>query len=217
MNKASELGPQKFPWWPDWRGECAAIVASGPSIKGMDLSILKDRIHVVAIKTNVDLCPFAEICYGCDAPWWIDRKGLPKFKGLKIFHGIAANHFPDMHRCEIEISSDNLLVEHPMKIGNGGNSGFQALNLVAQFGATSVILVGMDCHERGGVHWYGRNTWVNANNPMGSNFNRWMKGFDTAKKDADRLGITVVNTSMESAINCFRKVQLPEIMEEWGL
>jgi hypothetical protein len=216
-NDAALLGPQQFDWWPDWRGECVAIVGSGPSIKGMDLSVLKDRIHVIAIKVAVDLCPWAEVCYGCDAPWWIDRKGLPKFGGLKIYHGLAANKYPAMHRCDIDISSDNMLVAQPMKIGNGGNSGFQALNLAVQFGAMDVILIGMDCHQRGGVHWYGRNTWLNANNPMASNYNRWMKGFDTAGRDLKKLGVTVINASMESEIKTFSKKPLPEVMEAWGL
>jgi hypothetical protein len=216
-NKAAELGPQKFAWWPDWRGEAVAIVGSGPSIKKTDLSVLKDRIHVIAIKVAVDLCPYAEVCYGCDAPWWIDRKGLPKFAGIRIHHGNAANQFPGMHKCEIEISSDNMLVEEPMKIGNGGNSGFQALNLAVQFGAKDIILVGIDCHERGGVHWYGRNKWVNANNPMGTNYVRWMKGFDIARKDLDRLSVTVINSSMESEVKSFRKASLTDIMREWGL
>lgn len=217
MNHAAERGPQQFDWWPDWRGEAVAIVGSGPSIKGMDLSILKDRIHTVAIKVAVDLCPWAEVCYGCDAPWWIDRKGLPKFSGVKIFHGIAAKQFPGLHRCEIELTKDNLLVEQPMHIGNGGNSGFQALNLAVQFGATDIVLVGLDCHNRGGIHWYGRNTWLNANNPMGTNFMRWMKGFEVARKDAERMGITVLNASMESEIRSFKKMALPEVMQEWGL
>lgn len=217
MNHAAELGPQKFDWWPDWRGESVAIVGAGPSIKGMDLSILRDRIHVIAIKVAVDLCPWAEVCYGCDAPWWIDRKGLPKFGGIKIFHGIAANQFSNMRRCEIELSKDNILVDEPMRIGNGGNSGFQALNLAVQFGATDIVLVGLDCHDRGGLHWYGRNTWLNANNPMGTNFVRWLKGFDVAKKDLSKMGVNVVNASMESEIKSFPKKTLPEVMTEWGL
>jgi hypothetical protein len=217
INKASELGPQKFAWWPDWRGECVAIVGSGPSIKGMDLSVLKDRIHVIAIKVAIDLCPWAEVCYGCDAPWWVDRKGLPKYSGIKIHHGIAAKHFPGMVRCLIEMNKDNMLVETPLTIGNGGNSGFQALNLAVQFGATDIIMIGIDCHERGGVHWYGRNTWLNANNPMGTNYVRWMQGFETAKKDLDRLGVTVINASMQSAVKTFRKATLADTMTEWGL
>lgn len=217
MNRAFELGRQTYPWWPDWRGECVAIVASGPSIKGLDLSILRDRIHVIAIKVAIDLCPWAEVCYGCDAAWWIDRGGLPKYKGIKICHGVAAKHFADMRRVEIDMKSDAILVDEPLKLGNGGNSGFQAINLAVQFGATDIILMGIDCHERGGVHWYGRNKWNNANNPMGTNYNRWIKGFNAVTRELHRMGVTVTNASTQSEVKCFPRVPLAETMQEWGL
>ena len=217
MNAAFEAGSRKFPWWPDWREECVAIVGAGPSIKKMDLSLLKDRIHVIAIKVAVDLLPWADICYGCDAPWWISRQGLPKFSGLRMFHGVAANQYKDLHRVFIDMGKDNILVDEPLHIGNGGNSAFHAINLAVQFGVKDIILIGVDCHDRGGTHWYGRNTWLNANNPMGTNFVRWMKGFDAAKKDLDRLGVTVVNASTQSEVKTFPKTPLDAVMTEWGL
>lgn len=219
MNRATELGLQHHAsWWPDWRGECVAIIAGGPSVTRADVDMLRDRIHVVAIKTAVDLAPWADVVYGCDAPWWIDRKGLPKFRGPKLFHGVQAKQFKELHHVEIDISSDHMLVEQPLRIGNGGNSAFQALNLVVQFGATDVILLGVDCGaDPNHLHWYGRNKWLNANNPMPTNFERWKRGFDTARRDLDKMGVTVVNTSVASALKAFRKVRLSEIMTEWGL
>jgi hypothetical protein len=217
MTDLWDRGRSKHKWWPDWRGECFAVVASGPSIKQTDLSLMKDRIHVIAIKTAVDLCPWAEVCYGCDAAWWIDRKGLPKFGGLRIYYGQQASQYPNMHRVQIDLQKDEMLMAEPLILGNGGNSGFQALNLGLQFGGTDAILVGFDCHERGGVHWYGRNKWTNANNPMGTNYTRWIKGFELAKKSIARIGATVVNASPQSEIKAFPKQPLAEVMEEWGL
>jgi len=217
-NYAFEIGRRENKWWPDWSGDCVAIIGGGPSIKQTDLSILKDRIHIIAIKTAIDLVPWAEVVYGCDAPWWLDRRGLPKFGGLKFFHGPqAANHWKDMHRVEIVMGKDEMLVDLPLKIGNGGCSGFQSLNLAVQFGASDIILVGFDLHDRGGVHWYGRNKWDRASNPMPSNFNRWNKGFAAALPSLNKLGITVVNASTESELKPFPKKSLQETIEEWGL
>jgi hypothetical protein len=217
-NPAFEAGRAKFNWWPDWQEECVAIVGAGPSLKSKDLSILKNRIHIIAIKTAIDLCPWAEICYGCDAAWWNDRKGLPKFGGLKIFHGIQANQWSGLHRVEIDLSKDQMLVDQPLKIGNGGNSGFQALNLAIQFGATNVPLIGLDMGAvNGESHWYGRNKWQGANNPMQSNFNRWKQGFKAAKESIDKLGVEIVNCSMESTMKTFPKVPLEQVLEDWGL
>lgn len=218
MIKAYDAGSRWYSWWPDWRGQCAAIVACGPSISHTDLSVLKDRIHVIAIKEIVDKCPWSDAVYGCDAAWWMHRKGLPSFSGLKFFHGQqASSQGRSMIKVEIEMGKDEMLVETPLTIGNGGCSGFQALNLAVQFGATDVIVVGYDLHARGGVHWYGRNKWPNAGNPMQSNFNRWNKGFMSARKSLEKLGVAVVNSSPESQLEAFPKKSLPEIMEEWGL
>lgn len=223
INKASELGPQIYSWWPDWRGECCAIIGSGPTIKKMDLNILRNRIHVIAIKVNVELIPWAEICYGCDAAWWISKNGVPHkhFSGIKICHGSQAWHFPNMCKVDIELGTDEMLVEKPLKIGNGGNSAHQALNLAIQFGAKDIILLGIDCKSKDEDHhynhWYGRNKWSNANNPIQNNYNRWMRGFDIAKKTIDKLGVNVINCSPDSALKTFKKATLEQTLEEWGL
>lgn len=216
-NAAAELGPSRFKWWQDWRGECAAIVASGPSMKQVDVGQLRDRIHVIAIKENVNVCPWADVVYGCDAAWWIWRKGLPEFRGVKIAHGVqATTRFPDLAKVKIE-HVDRLLTDDPAVIGSGGNSGFQALNLAVQFGATSIILVGFDMHAKGGQHWYGRNIGPGMNNPQESNFQRWLKAFNTIAPECRQRKIDVINASPHSAINCFPHKRLEQVLGEWGL
>lgn len=155
-NRAARLGPARFPWWKDWRGGACAIIASGPSAKGVDYAGLRGRLPVLAIKeTAVDLCPWADVAYGCDAPWWVFRRGLPDFKGVKIaWAASACDQFRDLHKVEIkDINLDELLLEEPMVIGSGGNSGFQALNIAVQFGASRIMLIGFDMQDRSGVHY----------------------------------------------------------------
>ena len=219
MNQAFNIGRKAFPWWPDWQGECVAIVASGPSVNKDKIAKLRDRIHVIAIKENIDLCPWADVVYGCDDAWWLHRNGLPAYKGLKLTHGVRASSEFKMPRVIIENTSlDAILVENPLHIGSGGNSGFQAVNLAVQFGATDLLLIGFDMGaDPNHIHWYVRNKWLNANNPMQSNYNRWIRGFDLARKDLDRLEINVVNASPISKLKCFKMAGLDETMKEWGL
>jgi hypothetical protein len=215
--RAAELGIKSYSWWPDWRDECAAIVASGPTIKKMDLDCLKDRIHALVIKETWKRCPWAEVLYGCDAPWWMHNKGVPGFKGIKLCHGAQATaQYEDVHKVNIKMV-DEILTEEPLLVGNGGNSGFQALNLLVQFGVKNVILVGFDLHDRGGVHWYGRNTAPGMNNPMKVNFDRWRRGYEAVKKRLKELGVEVINTSPESDLHVFKNQSLEDTMREWGL
>jgi len=218
-NKAAELGQSRFKWWKDWRGECVAIIASGPSTKGAKLDLLRDRIHVIAIKENVNLCPWADVVYGCDEAWWIHRRGLPEYKGVKISYAArACSTFRDIHKIEIrDPRCDRLLVDEPGAIGSGANSGFQALNLAVQFGVNGVILVGYDMHRRNGEHWYGRNMGYGMNNPSEDNFQRWVRGFDAIAGELKGRGIDVVNTSPSSALKCFRFSGIEQTLDAWGL
>lgn len=213
MHRAFEEGQRRYPWWPDWRDEVAVIVASGESTKQVNLEQTRDRVHVLAVKANIDLVPWAEAVYGCDEMWWNMREGLPKYRGLKLTY--AANvppKYKDVKKVEID-PRDLILVDEPLKLGSGGNSGFQAINLVIQWGVRDIILVGFDMR---GSHWYGRNK-PPMNNPDKSNFDRWLKGFETAAPVLRQMGVTVINASPTSAIKCFPKAGLGETMQLWGL
>lgn len=193
-------------WWPNWQGQRCAIVASGPSTKAVKLELLRERVRVIAIKENFDLCPWADVVYGCDAPWWNNRRGLPEFKGLKISFSAQ---LPDVHTISVDKDSNRILMDRAGHVGAGGNSGFQALNLAAQWGVVGVILIGFDCHERSGVHWYGRATGPGRNNPSEMfNFPRWRQAFHSQAPVLQSLGIEVVNASPYSALTCFPKMTL---------
>jgi hypothetical protein len=219
-NVASRIGPTTIPWWPDWRGECCAIIASGPSTNPLQVNALRDRIHVIAIKSNVDLAPWADVVYGCDDAWWVSRNGLTEFKGLKITYGQRASEFQDMKRIDIDRTSggDRIMVDRPALIGSGGNSGFQALNLAVQFGATGILLIGYDMTSTGNSpHWYGRNNWPGSSNPIESNYERWRKAYGGSISILQELGVDVVNASPSSALNCYRRATVLDAMKGWGL
>lgn len=205
-------------WWPDWRGQACAIIASGPSTKAANVSQLRGRIKVIAIKENVELCPWADVVYGCDLPWWVYRRGLPNFKGLKLAYdpGVATQ-FPDVKQIKIKDKlCDDILTDEPGSVGSGGNSGFQALNLAVQFGATRILLVGFDVTDRSGAHWYGRNNWMRSNNPSETNFRRWRKAFDRSSIAMNELGIEVLNASPTGQI-AFRRTTIEQALLVWGL
>lgn len=200
--------------WPDWRGESVAIIASGQSTKKAGVERLKGRVKVIAIKQNVDLCPWADAVYGCDGAWWKHRRGLPEFGGLKMtWDQRLSGPYPDLRLVEVEKDCNELLLDEPGKVGAGGNSGFQALNLAVQFGARRILLVGFDLR---GEHWYGRNNWPRANNPDESNFERWRAAFIAAAKTLDGLGVEVINASPTSSLTCFPKQSIETTLQEWA-
>lgn len=204
-----------MPEWPDWRGKPVAIIASGPSTKKAGLEHLKGRIVTFTIKKNIELTPWADAVYGCDFPWWRSVRGLPDFKGFRLsYHDRSVADFGCL-KVEIpDVKSDKLLFETVGTVGAGGNSGFQAVNLALQFGASKLLLVGFDY---GGEHWYGRNNWHGGGNPSETNFTRWRAALNAAEPVIRERGVEVVNASRDSTVKAFRKQPIAETLEEWGL
>jgi hypothetical protein len=214
-------------WYPDWSGRAAAIIASGPSAKKADIGSLRGKMPVLAIKENVELAPWADVVYGCDAAWWKFRAGLPKYTGIKVTWDGASLPGYQINRVALDRSQDRIypverrqyrmLFDTPGVIGGGGNSGFQAVNLAAQFGATKLLLIGFDMHDRSGVHWYGRNGWNGGGNPDESCFGRWRRDFDRAAIDLEMRGVEVINVAPHTALTCFRRATIDQALAGWGL
>lgn len=216
MLKVTESGQSKFSWWPDWVGSDVAIIASGPSMKDIDVSCINGRCKVIAIKKTIEKCEWADAVYGCDAPWWRSVQGLPKFNGIKIcYRDNALDGYPDIRRINMNKDSDELLLDEPAMIGSGGNSAFQALNLAVQFGARRILLVGCDMTDRPGAHWYGRNNWMNAGNPSAHNFTRWVKAFFKIVPKLNEIGVDVINSSPYGALKAFPCRSVPDVLRAW--
>jgi hypothetical protein len=217
MNRAAQLGPSTVPWWQDWRGECAAIVACGPSAKTAPVELLRDRIHVIAINASFRLVPWAEILYCCDLAFWRNYKDAVKFAGLKLSHDQTACREYRLHHIAIEqVGGNELLVERPSYVGAGGNSAFQALNLAVQFGATGIMMIGVDCTLEHGDHWHGRHPMPMCN-PAQSNVDRWIIAFEGAAPRLRALDVDVVNCSPVSKLTQYPKVTIAEALARWQL
>lgn len=217
MNRAAELGPSTVPWWQDWRGECVAIIGAGPSAKQAPIDLLRDRIHVIVINESRRLAPWADILYSCDYAWWSHHKGAKDFAGLRLCHDHRASSEFGAHRVMIEkVGSNDVLVERPSYVGAGGNSGFQALNLAIQFGATGVMLVGIDCSLDYGGHWH-KNHPMPMSNPAATNVQRWQQAFEGAAPQIAALGVDVVNCSPISKLTSYPKMTIAEALERWQL
>jgi hypothetical protein len=206
-------------WHPDWRGQDCAIIASGPSLTKADVLAVRGRARVIAVKRNADLAPWADCVYGCDTAWWRNSAGLPWYQGLKVCgtaRGIS-DRFPDIRLVTVIGHVDELLFDEPGTIGSGGNSGFQALNLAAQWGAARILLLGFDAAGAGTqVHWYGRNNGMGQSNPDELNFRRWRQAFARAAEELGRRGVEVVNASTRSSLSFFPARPVPVTLDQWA-
>lgn len=200
-------------WWPDWRGQTCLIVASGPSAKDANLEAARDKASVIVINTSWRLAPWADVLYACDGKWWMLNKDVAKkFDGLKITQDrIALRHCPTVKLITCTRKQSNILMDKTGVIGWGGNGGFQAINLAAQFGAKKIVLVGYDMRLDKGIHWHGKHS-TGLNNPAQKNVEGWRKALDRVAPQLAQLGILVINTSMDSALTAYPKMSLEEAL-----
>ena len=107
---------------------------------------------------------------------------------------------------------NEFLFDKPGVVGAGGNSGFQMINLAAQFGVSGIALVGFDMQPHGGIHWHGLHP-SQLRNPDACRFEMWRKNLDEQAHKLTARGIDVVNCSAVSALTAFPKMTIEQALE----
>lgn len=203
----------RWSWCPNFTGQKVLIVASGPSAVTIPIEDAKGSAHFVAVNESWRLCPWAELLYGCDGSWWRKRNGVPEFGGIRISQDpTAQNRFSNVHHIKCRRGVDKLITDDSGDIGDGGNSTFQAINVVVRSGPPRLIgLVGADMRLDHGEHWHGRHEG-GLNNPRASTIKRWIRVIDGVADELQGLGVAVLNLSPISALTRYRKASLQEFL-----
>jgi uncharacterized Rossmann fold enzyme len=206
---------------PDWKGQAAAILGSGPSM-GIDVAakIRKSGMRSIAVNNQgismvikgmiqPAMAPWADILYAADRDWWYHNQAAAAcFKGKKVSISQHGQDFP--------ILDDTVMIRHGglngfddrrTHIRTGGNSGYQAVHIAAHLGANPILLFGFDMH---GKHWFGHHPWRGNHIPRYSVF---IKSFETLEPECRKRGIEVINCTPKSDLQCFPIMGVDEGIE----
>lgn len=203
-----------------WQGETVVCVASGPSLTIDQLARVREAraqglCRVIAVNDNYRVAPFADVLYACDLKWWGHHYQLMRSDPAACFLGelwsgsrAAAAKYNGLFFVE-GLSRPGLSKSYTT-IHHGGNSGYQAIGLAHQFGAARIVLIGYDMQRTGGrSHWFGDHPkgWTNA-----PGLARWVANYHALARDLIEAGVVVVNCTIETALTCFDRVALEEIL-----
>lgn len=207
--------------WPNWTGETAVIVGTGPSAKDAPLELARGMAKVFVIKGSYRLAPWADALYGLDQGWWIANHGAPEFEGLKFSPSPTACKVYKLRQITLKPRAE-ILTEKPGIIGcglrtGGGHSGFQAINLAIQFGAKKIVLVGFDMTLANGAHWNPGDRGVGR--PEAGRTESWRAALDGCADQFRSLGVEILNASEPSALKSFEKVTLERALRKrtWSM
>ena len=201
------------PDWLDWHGATALVIATGPSAEDAPLDAARGRTKAIAVKSAWQLAPWADALYGCEIGWWVARKGCPQFAGWKASASPSVCKVYGMRRIKLRPCAE-ILTQQIGTVGaglpeGGGHSGFHALNLAVQFGATRILLAGFDMTVANGSHFSG---YDEKNMALEQRCIRWREALDGCAGRFRELGVEVVNCAPRSALAAYPKVPLAEAL-----
>jgi|TARA_Y100000310_G_scaffold335800_2_gene418738 hypothetical protein len=206
---SNEQGPGEWPPVPQlWKGETVCILGSGPSAKAADADYVHGKARLIVVNNAFRLAPWADLLYACDFNWWQEYKN-PRDGGLSWvdFEGLLVSQ--DARAVDaLRVPSEDKpgLSLDPLRIHQGANGGYQALNLAVLLGASRVLLLGFDMK---GAHFH-QDHPSGLNNPDQQHYARWMENYQTTLPDLKRAGVEVINCTWGSALKCYPKKRLKQ-------
>jgi hypothetical protein len=132
-----------------------------------------------------------------------------------VYHEESAESFQGERWTQDKKSADKYGLRHirsenkpglsrdPAVIHTGGNSGYQAINLMYHFGVSRIVLLGYDMN---GGHWHGKHP-RNLSNVH--DFSNWISRFRALSADLD---IEVINCTPGTALDAFPTASLESVL-----
>lgn len=185
-----------------------AVIGAGPSLTQADVSAAERAgWRTLAVNESFRMIERPDLLYACDFAWWRLRER--ETEGFERWTQDArATAAWGLNRV---VCVDRPGMGRNGAIHSGGNSGYQAIQLAALRGARRIVLLGFDCQHTGGLrHWHGDHL-APLNNAGPVEF--WQAAFPALAADMAAAGIEVLNASRETALDCFRRVSLGDVLD----
>ncbi len=197
--------------WPDSTVVC---IASGPSLTPEDVAFVRGKAKVIVVNTSYLLCPWADVLYAADFKWWHWMHDRVKRQEWAAFDGLRYSLTKESERYGVTVlrrgSEDGLSLK-PTHLSTGKNSGYQAINLAVLLGASRVVLLGYDMQPgpKDEEHWH-----ADHPNKSRSPYARFQSYFPTLVQPLAEAGVSIVNCTRRTALECFPRQVLRDALAE---
>jgi hypothetical protein len=192
--------PREWPW------ERAIVICGGESVKAQRALVPQLQGRVIAVKHGVLLRPDADVLFFAgERPAEIAPPCLAAFRGQYIVvRGRGHQAFPDSSKRVWRTTTHERWSDDPTMVA-GFDAGTSAINLAMLFGATEILVLGMDML---GGRWFTGEIDHYLPQPPESDFQRHMSVLPSLAADAKAKGVRIVNCSPISRVACFERQPL---------
>jgi len=210
-----------------WKGKRCFILCGGPSLEGFDFNQIQNELTIGVNKSFVSFP--STVCYAMDQRFYDsvtypdrrDAKSVQlhnqwiKYAGIKVFlkHPGKWVFDPSVYIVH-DIQKRALSLDIDTGIFPGNNSGFGALMLAIALGVTQIYLLGCDMKiskDRKRTHFHDGYSHQRAEQ-LEKALVKFAKEFIRFSGVIHEQGITVVNLNPDSALNCFPKKDIRDVL-----
>ena len=181
------------------------------------MSYLHDK-HVIGVNVAYLIGDWIDLVFFGDSGFFLqNQKELAKFPGLKVSSHPKVRDTSWVKFLPRDSEHPKGISSNPKKVSWNSNSGAAAISIAAHAGANRIILLGFDMKLNAAEdkHWhtlYGHPDKKDERRKRKMPFRRHLLGFPEIAKDAKRMGIEIINACPDSAIECFRKATVKELL-----
>lgn len=201
-----------------WAERTAVVIASGPSLNGAQLSEVAlarcaDRVRSIAVNNTLERAPFADVAYFGD--YTAIKHYRPQLLKSLGAHGVEWVTIDSAAAERWKLTHVNPASANGMQLDRirvNGNSGAQAINVAAAFGARRILLLGFDMQVdpvTRAAHWFGQHP---KNLVTVQLFEEWLHKFEFIAKDAKALGVEIINCTPGGALEVFPRATISEAL-----
>jgi len=187
------------------------VIGGGASLRGFEPECLRGQ-KIIVVNSACRLIPWADVLFYTDTHWFMQQMKIVKeFQGMRVtVDRRTKGEFPTMVKRINAIWRPNFRVEFPYTVRQGRSSGHTAIALAIAMGAKVVVLLGFDlCLIDGKSHFH--NDYRVANPQL---YERdFAPAFAGWNKDAQEVGVSILNATPGSALKEFQMVALSDVLE----
>ena len=189
--------------WPDWSGQTAVCIATGPSLTQQQVdTVRRASVRTIGINDIGIANDWIDIWYAADDQFWRAYSNVQTdvlrvcAQPQTLVHGLADKllSVKDAEKARKYI---------PGYAISGGHSGFQALQLAISLGSTRVYLLGYDCKPKGNLtNYFGTKCKALHRD---SDYKSWPQFYRDLNIPE---GVEVLNATPGSAIDAYPRVDI---------